>query len=520
MIPELNMRTVCSYATSTPYCKPPSEEQLTCGVAPLDSLPAAWWNWMWNQTNAAIDEAKTALNNMVCELNAVLNAADIPPQSACLNQLYCAIDKIRQTIATASTAGAVKSSSDQGKVGIDANGIMTANGVGNTCCICSCIKQSNELVSSLNKFYADYTGNLATIGNNFTSVNNCTAALGTCVSCLNCCTTDLYACVGTLSTNIGNLATCLNTVCTGIYNCIQTIVGNAYDLYVPYCASASASANMVISDGDHVACRFGKVGISTNSSNQGVITTDIFCGNLCGIAQRVNITHCNNTSRNIVSVEGHCLYTNCGSLVRDCMLSLFCSETCCTSFRPNVICLAGASNSRACIYLNACNCLMFCSCGCSGVIPIIQGSPPAGIVLEHQLVTMQSCGVGCNGAYLRLSNGIPSQTTGCLTCICLGKKLSLYCMDGNTAQCNLVKFFQDRVGACAFYGISRCDTSAQITCEFLCMSSPVQNILQVFWRHKSLSSCNIICTFGLNCTCTDIPSDTCQKHFVFLVWNI
>lgn len=519
MIPELNMRTLCSYATSTSYCEPPSEEQLTCGVVPLDSLPAAWWNWMWNQTNAAVDEAKTALTNMVCELNTVLNAADIPAQSACLNQLYCAIDKIRQTVATASTAGAVKSSSDWGKVGIDANGIMTANGVGNTCCICSCIKQSNELVSSLNKFYADYTGNLATIGNNFTNVNNCTTTLGTCVSCLNCCATDLCTCVGTLNTNIGNLATCLNTVCTGIYNCIQSIVGNAHDMYVPFCASAAASSYMVISNGDYVACRFSKVGISTDSSGQGIITTDIFCGNLCGIAQRVNITHNNNTSRNIVSVEGHYLYTNCGALVRDCSLSLFCGETCCTSLRPNVICLAGASNSRACIYLNSNNCLMFCSCGCSGIIPILQVTCGGGDSV-YSTVDVQTGGLCGNRGFLCLTRGARSQVTGCLRCIYLGSGLSIYCMGGDTAQCGIAKFFQNQVGGCLLYGVSRCDTSVWDICEFVCMGSPVQNILQVFWRYISTTaSCNIICTFSVGCTCKDISASTRRKHFVFLVWN-
>lgn len=518
MIPELNMRTVCSYATSTPYCEPPSEEQLTCGVVPLDSLPAAWWNWMWNQTNAAIDEAKTALNNMVCELNTVLNAANIPAQSACLNQLYCAIDKIRQTVATASTAGAVKSSSDQGKVGIDANGIMTANGVGNTCCICGCIKQSNELVASLNKFYADYTGNLATISGNFTSVNNCTAALGTCVSCLNCCTTDLCTCVGTLNTNIGNLATCLNTVCTGIYNCIQTIVGNAHDLYVPYCASTAASSYMVISNGDHVACRFSKVGVSANGTC-GIITTDIFCGNLCGIAQRVNMIH-NPALRNVVSTSDNYLYTNCGAYIQDSTLFLCCSLTCHACFRPNAIQLCGASNSCACIYLNACNCLMFCSCGCSGIIPILMVTCGGGD-LEYSTIDVQTGSLGRNRGFLCLTHGARTQTTGCLTCMCLGNGLSMYCMGGAAPQCDIAKFFTDKVGGHTFYGISRRDTNVQDTCEFMCIGRPAPNVLQVFWRNKAVTaSYNIICTLALNVACTDILSDTCQRHFVFLVWNI
>jgi len=153
MIPSNPICPVCNYATNPTYCQLPSPEQLACGVVPLDSLPAAWWNAMWHETNAAVNQARGAVGALITEVNNVLQGAGVCVNPSCTDQLYQAIDKIRQTIGNASIAGAVKSSSCPGEVSIDANGIMTANCVGNAA---SLTTTARTLVGAVNELKSTY----------------------------------------------------------------------------------------------------------------------------------------------------------------------------------------------------------------------------------------------------------------------------------------------------------------------------------------------------------------------------
>lgn len=169
MICSTPVHQVCNYAVSSQYCKSPDPEQIEKGVIPLDSLPADWWNWMWADTNKAVNEARAGFTALINELESVLDGAGIVADCNCVNQVYRAIDKIRQTLATAQTAGAVKSSSTNGNVTVNEDGTMTANGLGNVANIS--FGNVNSVVSGLNCLYT-YTNDC------FTAINGSISSLG------------------------------------------------------------------------------------------------------------------------------------------------------------------------------------------------------------------------------------------------------------------------------------------------------------------------------------------------------
>lgn len=170
MICNTPVHQVCNYAASSQYCTPPDIEQIENGVIPLDSLPADWWNWMWNDTNKAVNEARAGFSALINELETVLDGAGIVADCNCVNQVYRAIDKIRQTLATAQTAGAVKSSSCKGDVTVNADGTMTANGLGNVANIS--FGNVNSVVSGLNCLYTYTCDCFNTINGNVQALQN------------------------------------------------------------------------------------------------------------------------------------------------------------------------------------------------------------------------------------------------------------------------------------------------------------------------------------------------------------
>lgn len=142
------------YASQSSYVQPPSSAQTAAGVVPLDTLPADWWNSMLYKLTKNQNATASELTDIMNEMINVLTAADIPPSSQSSQQLLNAIRKVSRTIATASTAGAVISSSASGKVSVDAQGVMTPNGLGvpsnlNTV--------ATDVVSAINELYSTLT---------------------------------------------------------------------------------------------------------------------------------------------------------------------------------------------------------------------------------------------------------------------------------------------------------------------------------------------------------------------------
>lgn len=153
MTPSNSMCAVPNYGSSASYCDLPTEEQIRAGVVPLDSLPAAWWNAMWACTNGEVNKARDMLGQLIVELNSVLTQAGVVACSSCTDQLYQSIDKIRQTLANASVAGAVKSSSQPSEISVDANGYMSVNCLGNAS---SLTTSASTVVGAINELKSTY----------------------------------------------------------------------------------------------------------------------------------------------------------------------------------------------------------------------------------------------------------------------------------------------------------------------------------------------------------------------------
>ena len=160
MIECNSMIPVMNYGSSASYKAEPSPEQIATGVIPLDSLPAAWWNCMWSQTNTAVNQARQELGQLIVELNNVLCNAGVCPQDVCTDQLYQSIEKIRQTLGNATTAGAVKSSSQPSEVAINqTTGMMSVNCLGNAASLTTSARTVvgavNELKSTYDQCFTD-----------------------------------------------------------------------------------------------------------------------------------------------------------------------------------------------------------------------------------------------------------------------------------------------------------------------------------------------------------------------------
>lgn len=169
MVPENGMCQLVNYASSSQYKEPPTPEQISCGAVPLDSLPAAWWNWFWNENNKATNCARTYLTSLITEINNVLDAAGVCPQAACMDQLKQSIRLLSRRIATSVEAGAVVSDTGCGNVSVNAStGVMTANGLGNVTNLTTSVK--TDVVSAINNVWGNF--------------NACASSWETCMSAL------------------------------------------------------------------------------------------------------------------------------------------------------------------------------------------------------------------------------------------------------------------------------------------------------------------------------------------------
>lgn len=121
------MRT---YATQSSYLTPIPNVNIDRGVIPLDSLPADWWNWLWQ--NITLNEGYIVqfINSVFSEINSVLSAAGVSPSTASTTDLRDAIQNLAQVVATSSVPGSVLSSTLSGKLNVIADGTATINGLG------------------------------------------------------------------------------------------------------------------------------------------------------------------------------------------------------------------------------------------------------------------------------------------------------------------------------------------------------------------------------------------------------
>ena len=249
---------VCNYATSAVYCDLPTPEQLASGVKPLDSLPAAWWNKMWNMINCSVNQARGAVGSFITELNNVLAGAGICPNCVCTDQLYQAIDRIRQTIGNATVAGAVKSSSTPGMVSIDENGLMTANCVGNATQLATSARTLVGAVNELKTTYDACLGNVSTALGGKAPTSHASSAntygVGTAAAYGHLRISDTYA------SNLGDAGMAASqTALYCVYKYAEQVAASAHNLgNIAGCplgtASAGTAATAARSDHVHPSC--------------------------------------------------------------------------------------------------------------------------------------------------------------------------------------------------------------------------------------------------------------------------
>ena len=180
MIPENPIETMDVYASQSQYLTGPDAAAQAAGTVPLDTLPADWWNWLWQQVTKRINEASKAVGNIHSEILSVLQAASITPSEVSTSDLLNAIKAITRTVGSGDTAGAVKSSTKSGYVAIDSNGYMFPNGMGTPTTLNTTAKQIveaiNEVLASLNTYKTATNDSITGLTNSKAPTNHASSA--------------------------------------------------------------------------------------------------------------------------------------------------------------------------------------------------------------------------------------------------------------------------------------------------------------------------------------------------------
>ena len=180
MIPENPIETMHVYAAESQYLKGPDPAAQAAGTVPLDTLPADWWNWLWQEITKRINEASTAVESIHNEILSVLQAASITPSEVSTTDLLNAIKAITRTVGSGDIAGAVKSSTKSGYVAIDSDGYMFPNGMGTPTALNTTAKQIveaiNEVLASLNTYKTATNNSITGLTNSKAPKNHASTA--------------------------------------------------------------------------------------------------------------------------------------------------------------------------------------------------------------------------------------------------------------------------------------------------------------------------------------------------------
>ena len=112
-----------------------SSTKQAAGFAPLETLPAEWYNNYMYLLDQHINQLQVLTVQIQEELsNIIATDSEATPSADTLNQVLTAINKLiaasRPVIATGSEPGLVKSSLAGNKISVDVDGIMTPNALG------------------------------------------------------------------------------------------------------------------------------------------------------------------------------------------------------------------------------------------------------------------------------------------------------------------------------------------------------------------------------------------------------
>ena len=306
-----------TYAPQSSYLTPIPSANIERGVAPLDSLPADWWNWLWN--NITLNEGRIVqfINSVFSEINSVLSAAGVTPSTASTTDLRDAIQKLATTVATSAVPGSVLSSTLSGKLRVIADGTASINGLGTPDQLET---TSKEVVSAINEVLALAQGKAPTSH----ASSDTTYGVGTtqqyghvkvtegCGLAISCGTISLnapgYNCVGTVT------QICYNGAA---YSPSEGVIdlGNAASGFPGYgtaicplngntCCASSAGTSDLVARADHVHAMPDCIGngstyISVDPLDVDIHTDTIFLG------KRYTSALVLNTQRPSTSSVGH-----------------------------------------------------------------------------------------------------------------------------------------------------------------------------------------------------------------------
>lgn len=337
-----------TYASQSSYLTPIPSANIERGVIPLDSLPADWWNWLWN--NITLNEARIVqfINSVFSEINSVLSAAGVTPSTASTTDLKTAIQKLATTVATSAVPGSVLSSTLSGKLRVIADGTASINGLGTPDQLET---TSKEVVSAINEVLALAQGKAPTSH----ASSDTTYGVGTtqqyghvkvtegCGLAISCGTISLnapgYNCVGTVT------QICYNGAAYSPSDGVVDL-GNSPSGFPGYgtaicplngdtCCASSAGTSDLVARADHVhqmpTCignGFGIVCISTSCSYLGADST--------GISLKGSVAGTSDSSVSF-TMRGRCAYSG----------------------PPSIFCMSPSSDGKA-IVVGAQNCNAKC----------------------------------------------------------------------------------------------------------------------------------------------------------------
>lgn len=139
--PSTELTAMRTYAQNAPqeYMIPPGgtpameQPEYQNGVIPLDTLPAAWWNWLLYTITEQEKRMCRFFNSIFTEFGNLLTTGGIQSfDETVTNQLVTAIQAIARTPATTLVCGAIKAGTAYGTLAVDQQtGVATVNGVGN-----------------------------------------------------------------------------------------------------------------------------------------------------------------------------------------------------------------------------------------------------------------------------------------------------------------------------------------------------------------------------------------------------
>lgn len=284
-------------------CHSMTDAKQHAGFAPLETLPAEWYNNYNYLLDTHINQVQTILRQAQTEIANVLEAGGQTPDATSTCQLLPAINHLiadaRPVIATGSEPGLVASSNASNAVSVDgATGVMTPNALcdwSNTSTVKQCIDSFVSGAGSVTNAIC-FAG--CTYAQAKSDIRNYTPSLATNATCFGGCTyacakadfrSGLTSCTGTVtSISVYCGTTCKCSITTSGSICLGSNAFNSTafttctgTVTISNKAAANASTPVALCTCATAVGRSTGCALTFNTST-GVLTAAAFSGTLCG----------------------------------------------------------------------------------------------------------------------------------------------------------------------------------------------------------------------------------------------